>query len=104
MADGLLTVEEVATRLRVGEKWVYEHAEALGVKRVGKYLRFDWSCVLERLEQGACRLGLQPNDLAQARKKPARADRWEQIGNKVPLDAGCTTILRGKDEPQRKEA
>jgi excisionase family DNA binding protein len=46
-----LTVEEVAVRLRVSRNWVYTHASQLGVYRLGKYLRFSWSTVLERLRQ-----------------------------------------------------
>ena len=47
----LLTVEEVAVRLCVSRNWVYSHASELGVYRLGKYLRFSWPRVLERLEQ-----------------------------------------------------
>ncbi len=46
-----LTVEEVAVRLCVSRKWVYNHADALGAYHLGKYLRFSWSRVLERLEK-----------------------------------------------------
>jgi len=46
----LLTVGEVAYRLSVKPSWVYDHAEALGAFHLGKYLRFSWSRVLERLE------------------------------------------------------
>jgi excisionase family DNA binding protein len=46
-----LTVEEVAVRLCVSRNWVYTHATELGVYRLGKYLRFSWSTVLERLRQ-----------------------------------------------------
>jgi len=45
----LLTVDEVAARLSVSRNWVYGHASALGVYRLGKYLRFSWPRVLERL-------------------------------------------------------
>lgn len=45
----LLTVDEVAVRLSVSRNWVYGHASALGVYRLGKYLRFSWPRVLERL-------------------------------------------------------
>jgi hypothetical protein len=48
----LLTVADVAARLRVKSSWVYQHADDLRVLRVGKYLRFRWDLVLERLEQG----------------------------------------------------
>ena len=47
----LLTVEEVAVRLSVSRNWVYSHASELGVYRLGKYLRFSWHRVLERLGQ-----------------------------------------------------
>jgi hypothetical protein len=47
--DQLLTVDEVATRLSVSRNWVYNHADAIGGYRLGKYLRFSWLRVLERL-------------------------------------------------------
>jgi hypothetical protein len=47
--DHLLTVDQVATRLSVSRNWVYNHADAIGGYRLGKYLRFSWSRVLERL-------------------------------------------------------
>jgi hypothetical protein len=46
-----LTVEEVAVRLGVTRNWVYCHSSELGVYRLGKYLRFSWPRVLERLGQ-----------------------------------------------------
>lgn len=52
-AGGLLTPEELAVRLRVKRSWVYGHADELGAYRLGKYLRFSLSRVLERLEAGA---------------------------------------------------
>jgi len=48
----LLTVAEVAARLKVAPHWVYQHADDLGVFRVGKYLRFDWDRVRAQLERG----------------------------------------------------
>jgi excisionase family DNA binding protein len=45
----LLTVDEVALRLCVSRNWVYNHASEIGAYRLGKYLRFSWSRVLERL-------------------------------------------------------
>ena len=62
----ILTVPEVAKRLRVAPSWVYGHADFLGVYRLGKYLRFDWNRVLERLAADEIvdqALGSQPNDL-----------------------------------------
>jgi hypothetical protein len=49
--EQLLTVDEVATRLSVSRNWVYNHADAIGGYRLGKYLRFSWPRVLERLGQ-----------------------------------------------------
>ena len=62
----ILTVSEVAQRLRVAPSWVYGHADLLGAYRLGKYLRFDWKRVLERLDDrmdGEKTLGSQPNDM-----------------------------------------
>ncbi len=61
----LLTVEDLATRLRVPRSWVYSHSKDLGAYRLGKYLRFSWARVLERLEHLATvnhQLGRQAND------------------------------------------
>ncbi len=55
----LMTVEEVAARLKLKPSWVYSHAGDLGAYKLGKYLRFSWDRVLERLEA----LGSKPNDL-----------------------------------------
>jgi len=52
-AEGLLTPDELAVRLRVKRSWVYGHADELGAYRLGKYLRFSLPRVLERLEAGA---------------------------------------------------
>ena len=62
----LLTVEELAARLRVKPSWVYLHADGLGAYRLGKYLRFSWDRVVEQLDGGKVSqdtLGSQPNDL-----------------------------------------
>ena len=50
-AEEILTVEQVADRLQLKPSWVYAHADQLGAYRAGKYLRFRWQRVLERLEQ-----------------------------------------------------
>lgn len=50
--DELLTVSELAARLRVRTSWVYQHADGLGAYRLGKYLRFSWARVLDHLEHG----------------------------------------------------
>ena len=61
--DSLLTVDEVAERLKVKASWVYAHADALGALKVGKYLRFSWNRVVEHLTHAqAPSMGSQPND------------------------------------------
>jgi excisionase family DNA binding protein len=57
-AQELLTVEDLATLLRVPRSWVYSHSGDLGAYRLGKYLRFEWERVRERLSM----LGRLPND------------------------------------------
>lgn len=49
--EKLLTVEQVAAFLQVKSSWVYGHSEELGAIRLGKYLRFYWPKVLEKLTQ-----------------------------------------------------
>ena len=49
LSTDLLKVEEVATKLRVKPSWVYTHADALGAYHLGKYLRFSWEQILDRL-------------------------------------------------------
>lgn len=63
----ILTVSELAERLRVRSSWVYSHADTLGAYRLGKYLRFSWCRVLQHLQQAGLTkaLGSQPNDLKQ---------------------------------------
>lgn len=46
-----LTVQQVAILLGVTRNWVYTHADDLGAYRLGKYLRFSWPRVVERLEK-----------------------------------------------------
>jgi len=52
LPETLLTVQEIANHLRLKPSWVYEHADELGAYRLGKYLRFALSRVMERLERG----------------------------------------------------
>ena len=55
----LLTVEEVATLLKVSRSWVYEHTRSRGTARterlpyikIGKYKRFDPRSVREFLQR-----------------------------------------------------
>ena len=50
MSEELLTVEELAHRLKVPASWVYQHTRSRGRQRLpsikmGKYLRFEWSSI-----------------------------------------------------------
>jgi len=59
----LLTVDDVATILKVSRSWVYEHTRSRGIPRserlphikIGKYVRFDVRAVREFLER-KCRV------------------------------------------------
>ena len=71
--DLLMTVEEVATKLRVKTSWVYAHADDLGAYRLGKYLRFSWLRVLECLNQNS--KSLRPSYNAQTQVPAQIVDR-----------------------------
>lgn len=77
-AQEFLTVEDLAGRLRVPRSWVYSHSGDLGAYRLGKYLRFDWERVLERLPK----LGQQPNDRQNAVRTQRVGGSVEQACNK----------------------
>src|ERR1700693_1443246 len=57
----ILTLVELAQRLKVSERWVYEKSRRrcqnpLPCIRIGRYLRFDWTSVsawLRQQERGA---------------------------------------------------
>jgi hypothetical protein len=51
--NDVLTVEELAARLKVPASWVYSHADGLRAYRLGKYIRFSWILVQQRLSAGA---------------------------------------------------
>lgn len=57
--EELLTVQQIASRLQLKPSWVYAHTQDLGAIHVGKYLRFRWDRVLERLEESQ-RRDLEP--------------------------------------------
>lgn len=52
--DDFLTVQDVASRLRLAPSWVYDQArrasDPLPHYKIGKYLRFRWSDVLVWIE------------------------------------------------------
>ena len=50
-SEELLTVDEIASRLRVRPSWVYRHAADLGAIKLGKYLRFSWTRTLHHLNK-----------------------------------------------------
>ncbi len=51
-AEHMLTAEEVAARLSTTERWVYDHADQLGGKRLSKRcLRFPESSIRRRVER-----------------------------------------------------
>jgi excisionase family DNA binding protein len=59
----ILTPEEVASRLKVPESWVYEKTRArcrnpMPCLRLGRYIRFNWTAVVSWLTIGADQ---QPN-------------------------------------------
>jgi predicted DNA-binding transcriptional regulator AlpA len=52
----ILTLSELAARLKVSERWVYEKSRRrcqnpLPCIRIGRYLRFDWNSVSAWLRQ-----------------------------------------------------
>jgi predicted DNA-binding transcriptional regulator AlpA len=52
----IITPEEVAARLKVPESWVDEKTRArcrnpMPVLRLGRYIRFDWSAVINWLKE-----------------------------------------------------
>jgi excisionase family DNA binding protein len=81
--DSLMTIEEVAARLRVKKSWVYAHADDLGGYRLGKYLRFSWPRVLECLERRSVSLDQPSNDLLRDLEFTAYKTDREQNANKT---------------------
>lgn len=75
----LMTVEEIAARLKLKKSWVYTHADRLGAFHLGKYLRFSWERVVASLESQNVLVSL-PNDSFQGlvNKSP---DRHRQLEN-----------------------
>ena len=52
----ILTIDELASRLKTSRRWVYEKSRRrcqnpLPVIRIGRYLRFDWVSVSAWLRQ-----------------------------------------------------
>jgi len=72
--NNFLKAKELAPRLRVKVSWVYAHAEGLGAYRLGKYLRFSWSRVLERAD-------VYTHTSAEAERSAARALEQAIYGN-----------------------
>lgn len=60
MTDGLLTVQELAKKLRVPISWIYSQTRkrernSMPVIRLGKYVRFDVDEVLHWLKENSAR-------------------------------------------------
>jgi len=74
---GLLTVAEVAQRLRVSTKWVYAHQRRLGAIKLGEgpkaRLRFDAGAVAAELDRDERERGVRQN--AVLPEPPAKAKR-----------------------------
>lgn len=50
--EGLLTIDELAEKLKVPKSWLYTRTretgpEAMPRLKIGKYLRFEWGKVME---------------------------------------------------------
>jgi len=73
--DQLLDVAQLAARLRVKPSWVYRHAHTLGALRLGKYVRFLWPRVLEKLEAGTVSLTRQAASVLSATKRKTSHER-----------------------------
>jgi hypothetical protein len=78
----IMTVEEVATKLKLKRSWVYANADKLGAYRLGKYLRFSWPRVLECLDRMSGSLRKAPQDTKRMLPSSADSIYWEQNGNK----------------------
>jgi excisionase family DNA binding protein len=55
--EDILTPEEVAARLKVPDSWVYEKTRSrcrnpIPCLRIGRYIRFNWSAVVNWLTEG----------------------------------------------------
>jgi hypothetical protein len=79
----MMTVEEVAAKLRVKKSWIYSNADRLGAYRLGKYLRFSWPRVLECLEQERRSLDQSPKDPMQMFPFSGDKTAGEHTGNKI---------------------
>jgi hypothetical protein len=75
--SGLLTVAEVAKRLRVSTKWVYAHQRRLGAIKLGEgpkaRLRFDAGAVAAELDRDERERGVRQS--AALSEPPARVKR-----------------------------
>lgn len=59
--ENILTPDELASRLKVSKRWIYECTRKRGrfggppmpVLKCGQYLRFDWEAVVQWLRDGS---------------------------------------------------
>ena len=94
MAEPFLTAEQLAGRLGVARSFVYEHAEELGVYRLGSgpraRLRFDLDEVRRRT---SCSISRESRAADPARNAAPRQDRRRRMGTSVEL-----LPIRGRSE------
>jgi hypothetical protein len=80
----LLTADELARRFGVSRAWVYEHANELGVIRLGEgargRLRFDLQVAAEAIQARTTPTTLQPR---QPRRRPGRPRK--RPASSIPL-------------------
>jgi len=83
----LLSAEEVSRWWGVSRRWVYDHAERLGARRIGTgsrpRLRFDPDEVAERLGE--------PHDRHEAQRLPAISSecRSDSLSSRTRANVGC---------------
>jgi hypothetical protein len=84
--SGLLTVAEVAQRLRVSTKWVYAHQRRLGAIKLGEgpkaRLRFDAGAVAAELD--STERGVRQNAVAPEPQTKVKRSRRRLVSRPLP--------------------
>jgi hypothetical protein len=85
---GLLTVTEVAQRLRVSTKWVYAHQRRLGAIKLGggpkARLRFDARAVAAELDRTERERGVQQNAVVPEPPANIKRSRRRLVSRPLP--------------------
>jgi hypothetical protein len=113
LQEQLVDAQEVATEFGVSRKWVYEHAEALGVIRLGSgrkcRLRFDRAVVRERMATvGSLTELAAPRRSRRGTSTPARAEllhaerRSEPLASPHPSRGIVAPKATGQVRPHRR--